>query len=399
MKNLEDIWAIRFKQYLRELFKYLRFVFATSYIAIIIVLGFAVSYYGKWLQVVTQDFPAEWIVSTICGALLSFSRPTTLIREPDQVYFLQLESRMGAYFRKAILWTYWSQIISVLVIYCAAIPLLLTVENPSLWKISLGFSAIIILKYVNVRIEFSNHWKYQGDHHFINRLLRIVLSIMTLKLAIEGQFLGFIIFIAILQLFEYHLRKKVMLEPIPFEYFSKIERARMTRFYRLVNYFTDVPFLRENISRRAWLGFVTRLIRYDQKNTSLYLMIRTFLRTDESIYLWARLTIVSAFVAAFVTTPFVVWLLVSALSFATIYQLKHMFISTRNIRMNTFYPVPASNHHTALQKLLRGLLVLQACIVLLSSFFQSPSFLCFILIIFVGEMTIRFTKQNKTINN
>ncbi|MGE7623231.1 ABC transporter permease [Viridibacillus sp. NPDC096237] len=391
MKNIDEIWAIRFQQYLKELFKYLKFVFATSYIAIIIVLGFAVAYYGKWLKIVANDFPAEWLVSALCGVLLSFSRPTTLIREPDQVYFLQLESKMGTYFRKAIIWTYWSQICIVLVMYCAAISLLLKVENPSLWKISLGFCGIMILKYINVRIEFLNHWQNQGRHHFINRLIRLCLSIIVLKLALEGEIILFFIIIAILIVYEKQYRKKVMLKPIPYDYLSKMESARMARFYHFVNYFTDVPFLKENISRRAWLDFVTKIIRYDQKNTSLYLIARTFIRTDESVYLWGRLTVISAFIVAFVNEPFVVWVIVSALSFATIYQIKHLFISPRSVRMNAFYPVPVSNQQIAIKKLLRVLMVLQATIVLLCSLVQSVSILSFLLILMIGEMTIRYT--------
>ncbi|MFF3099903.1 ABC transporter permease [Viridibacillus arvi] len=391
MKNLEEIWAKRFQQYLKELFKYLRFVFATSYIAIIIAGSFAVAYYMKWLQVVPHDFPSEWIVSIVCGILLSISSPTTLIREPDQVYFLQLESKMDSYFRKALKWTYWTQIFPVLVIYSAAIPLLLKVESPTLWKISLGLCAILILKYINVQIEFSNHRKKQGRHHFINRLLRMSLSIIILKLAIEGEIIFFFIFIVILVVYEKQDRKNAIFEPIPFDYFSKIESARMARFYRFVNYFTDVPFLKENISRRAWLDFATKLIRYDQKNTSLYLIVRTFMRTDESVYLWLRLTIISAFIVAFVNVPVVVWMIVSALSFATIYQIKHMFISPKGVRMNAFYPIPVSNQQIAVNKLLRALMLLQSSIVLLSSFVQSVSFISFILILIIGQMTIRFT--------
>lgn len=391
MKNLEEIWTKRFQQYLKELFKYLRFVFATSYIAIIIAGSFAVAYYMKWLQVVPHDFPSEWLVSIVCGILLSFSSPTTLIREPDQIYFLQLESRMDSYFRKALKWTYWSQIFPVLVIYSATIPLLLKVESPSLWKISLGLCAILILKYINVQIEFSNHRKKQGRHHFINRLLRMSLSIIILKLAIEGEIIFFFIFIVILVVYEKQDRKNAIFEPIPFDYFSKIESARMARFYRFVSYFTDVPFLKENISRRAWLDFATKLIRYDQKNTSLYLIVRTFMRTDESVYLWLRLTIISAFIVAFVNVPVVVWMIVSALSFATIYQIKHMFISPKGVRMNAFYPIPVSNQQIAVNKLLRALMLLQSSIVLLSSFVQSVSFISFILILIIGQMTIRFT--------
>ncbi|MEK4092749.1 ABC transporter permease [Viridibacillus sp. FSL H8-0110] len=391
MKNLEEIWAKRFRQYLKELFKYLRFVFATSYIAIIIAGSFAVAYYMKWLQVVPHDFPSELLVSNVCGILLSFSSPTTLIREPDQVYFLQLESGMGSYFKKALIWTYWSQIFGVLVIYIAAIPLLLSVESPSLWKISLGFCTILILKYLNVQIEFSNHRKQQGRYHFFNRLLRLCISIIVLKLAIEGEIILFFVIIVILLAYEKQDRKKAILEPIPYDYFSKIESARMARFYRFVSYFTDVPFLKENISRRAWLDFATKLIHYDQKNTSLYLIVRTFMRTDESIYLWLRLTIISAFIVAFVNVPFVVWVIVSALSFATTYQIKHMFISPRGVRMNAFYPIPVTNQQIAVNKLLRTLMLLQSSIVLLSSFVQTVSFISFILILIIGEMTIRFT--------
>lgn len=391
MKNLEEIRAKRFQQYLKELFKYLRFVFATSYIAIIIAGSFAVAYYMKWLKVVPHDFPSEWLVSIVCGILMSISSPTTLIREPDQVYFLQLESKMDNYFRKALNWTYWSQIFPVIVIYSAAIPLLLKVESPTLWKISLGLFAILILKFFNVQIEFSNHRKKQGRHHFINRLLRMSLSIIILKLAIEGEIIFFFIFIVILVVYEKQDRKKAILEPIPFDYFSKIESARMARFYRFVSYFTDVPFLKENISRRAWLDFATNLIRYDQKNTSLYLIVRTFMRTDESVYLWLRLTIISAFIVAFVNVPVVVWMIVSALSFATIYQIKHMFISPKGVRMNAFYPIPVSNQQIAVNKLLRALMLLQGSIVLLSSFVQTVSFISFILILIIGQMTIRFT--------
>lgn len=212
-----------------------------------------------------------------------------------------------------------------------------------------------------------------------------------MKLAIEGEIILFFVIIVILLAYEKQDRKKAILEPIPYDYFSKIESARMARFYRFVSYFTDVPFLKENISRRAWLDFATKLIHYDQKNTSLYLIVRTFMRTDESIYLWLRLTIISAFIVAFVNVPFVVWVIVSALSFATTYQIKHMFISPRGVRMNAFYPIPVTNQQIAVNKLLRTLMLLQSSIVLLSSFVQTVSFISFILILIIGEMTIRFT--------
>ena len=87
MKNLHDVWRKRFLHYVNELQKYLKYVF-TGHLAIVVVfvLGAGGYQYSEWLKTVPSDFPGTWLVATVIGVLLSFSMPTTLIREPDQVY-------------------------------------------------------------------------------------------------------------------------------------------------------------------------------------------------------------------------------------------------------------------------------------------------------------------------
>src|SRR5690606_35156878 len=99
MNNLTDVWSKRFGHYMLEVQKYMRFVF-TGHLAIVLVFAIgALGYrYSEWLKVVSEDFPAEWVVAIVVGIIVGLSRPVKLLREPDQVYLLPLEIEMSICF-------------------------------------------------------------------------------------------------------------------------------------------------------------------------------------------------------------------------------------------------------------------------------------------------------------
>ena len=92
----------------------------------------------------------------------------------------------------------------------------------------------------------------------------------------------------------------------------------MMRFYRFANYFTDVPHIRGMTKRRKWLRFFYKLAPYEQKHTQLYLVVRTFIRTNDYFYLWVRLTALAMLGAIFIPFPIVAIIFTRALSFATV---------------------------------------------------------------------------------
>ncbi len=147
MNNLSQVWSKRFNHYLNEVQKYMRFVF-TGHLALVMVFVVgAVGYqYSEWLKIVDDNFPAEWLVAGIVGALLSFSRPITLLREPDQVYLLPLETKMGYYFKRALeldfLFTIW---ISISCLYN--------------WNSIIKSSNRTFIRADLVRVSTSNHFK------------------------------------------------------------------------------------------------------------------------------------------------------------------------------------------------------------------------------------------------
>ena len=379
---------------MNEVQKYMRFVF-TGHIALVLVFVIgAVGYqYSEWLNVVENSFPAEWIVAIAVGFILALSRPVTLLREPDQVYLLPLESQMPAYFSKALRWTFWSQIALASIIYIVAIPLLKVVTELSSGQIWLVLAVIIVLKYLNVHIEFNYRYANRGASLIIDRITRGLLSILTVQSALTMGYAYVVIFIILLFVYNRALAKRVKVQTIPYEHLVKVEQNRMMGFYRFANYFTDVPHLHGSIRRRGWLNFIYSIVPYSQKSAQSYLVYRTFIRTDDHFYLWVRLTAISGLIAIFVNIPLVTWVVAAALAFATTIQLKYALLSSGDFRMDRLYPVDGSQRKNAVRKVLRLFMVIQAIVVMLCSIGQPLFFVTGILVIAVSELTFQMTKD------
>lgn len=392
MNNMHSIWAKRFERYLGEVMKYMQFVF-TGHIAIVLVfiIGAGGYQYSEWLKVVASDFPAEWIIAIIVGGIIAFSRPVTLLKEPDQVYLLPLESQMQGYFKKAMNWTFWSQVLVPVVLFIVSIPLLKAVTDLSVSAIWLTVLFVALLKWLNVRAEFYYRYVNRGNAVLLDRFVRAVISILGIQMALADGIIA-AVFLVMLAYYLFVLMKKTVNNPVPSEHFISLEQNRMMSFYRFANYFTDVPHLKGSVKRRAWLDMAYKSIPYKKENAQAYLIYRTFIRTDDHFYLWVRLTVIAAVIALFISIPFVTWIVVAALAFATTLQLKYALMNAGDFRMDMLYPVARDTRRLAVAKLLRQLSVVQALIVTLCAVMQPQFYIIPILIIGVSELTLRLSK-------
>lgn len=394
MNNLRDVWSSRFMHYVGEVQKYMQFIF-TGHIALVLVflVGAGGYQYSEWLKVVSPVFPAETLIATMIGILLAFSRPTTLLREPDQVYLLPLESKMPQYFKKALAWTFWSQVWIVAIVYIVTIPLLNAVTQLTTFQIWTIFFLIIVLKYFSVQGEFSYRYSTRGHFVWVDRLVRAIVFGVAVFMALQMQpILAFgVMIIACVYVFVF--RKKCVGEPVPYEHFVKLEQNRMMSFYRFANYFTDVPHLRGSIRRRSWLDWLYKLVPYQKRNTQKYLVLRTFVRTDDHFYLWLRLTVISAIIVAFVDIPIVTWIVAAALSFATTIQLKQALLASGDFRMDMLYPLPEDARKVAVKQIVRFSMIVQAIIVGLCGMTQPMFYLTIVIIFVVSELTTKMTKS------
>lgn len=393
MKNVSDVWAKRFESYIVETQKYLRFIF-TGHIALVVVfvIGALGYQYSEWLKVVEKDFPVDWVVATIIGIVVSLSAPATLLKAPDQVYLLPIEKSMRSYFKKALNWTFASQVIISVVLYIISIPLINTVTNLNSTQIWFGLLITIIMKYFHVQAEFHYRFANRGRLVWVDRVARCIMSILILQSVLGGALWIGSIMLLFLVMYSSALSRRSYEMPIPYEHFIQLEESRMMRFYRFANYFTDVPHLRGSVKRRGYLNFVYSFIRFQKDNTQLYLITRTFIRVSDHYFLFTRLTAISVIVALFAGIPIVVWIVTGALSFAMTLQLKQALASSHEFRMDMLYPIRKTQRNDAITKLLRILYVLQAIIVGVCSIGQPLFFVIPIAIMIAGELTLRFTK-------
>ncbi|MED4886847.1 ABC transporter permease [Lysinibacillus fusiformis] len=393
MKNLRDVWSSRFMHYIGEVQKYMQFIF-TGHIAIVLVflIGAGGYQYSEWLKVVQTDFPAEILIAVFIGVLLAFSRPTTLLREPDQVYLLPLESKMSLYFSKALAWTFWSQVWIVAIVYIVSIPLLKAVTDLTtidIWSILL---LVIVLKYISVRGEFSYRYSERGQMVWVDRLIRAIIFASAVYMGLQALLLLTIVATVISVIYIIVFRKKSVGEPVPYEHFVKLEQNRMMSFYRFANYFTDVPHLHGSIRRRGWMDWLYKFVPYGKNNAQKYLVFRTFVRTDDHFYLWLRLTAISAVIAAFVDIPIVTWIVAAALSFATTIQLKQALLSSGEFRMDMLFPLPDNARRLAVKQIVRIAMITQAIIVGLCAITQPMFYIVVVIVLVMSELTAKVSK-------
>ncbi|WP_342598909.1 ABC transporter permease [Psychrobacillus sp. FSL H8-0483] len=398
MNNLREVWSKRFVYYINELQKYLKYI-VSGHIAFVLVfvIGAAGYTYSEWLNTAPKDFPAFIVVAFILSLLLAMSTPVTLLKNADSVYFLPLETKLGEYLKLALRWTYFSSIFVSLAAFIVSIPLLTKIAGATKNEIIYFFLIVLVLKYWSIQTEFNYRWASSGRGIWADRFVRFLLLVAALYFLLSASYL-FLIIIGILQgiyLSVWAKRKKEV--PFPFDHFIEVEQSRMMRFYRFANYFTDVPHIRGMTKRRKWLDAFYKLAPYEQKNTQLYLVMRTFIRTNDYFYLWVRLSFLSVVGAIFIPFPFVAIIFTGALAFATVIQIKHALLSGHEFRMDLLFPIDPEARKSAVNKLLRIIQFVQALFVLLGILIKGEYTLLMILvpvIVFViSELTLRMSKK------
>lgn len=393
MNNLTDVWRRRFNHYTNELQKYMRYIF-TGHMALVIVflLGAGGYKYSNWLKVASHDFPTILLVSVVMGIVLALSKPTTLIKKPDEVYLLPLESKMGLYFNKALNLTLMVQTPIAVVIYIIMWPMMRQIGEIEITGILIGFAFTILLKWWNIHVEFMFRWAMDGRWVWIDRIARMILTGTFLFCLLNHQSMQAVIVLVLLAVYPIMCKKQTLEKPFPYEPFVKLEENRMMGIYRFANYFTDVPAISGSIKRRRYLDFILGIVPKSKKTTFDYYLLRSFIRTDDNFYLWVRLTAITALVAAFVHMPIVIAIVAAALAFATAIQLKQALGKSMDFSMSMLYPLKEGAREKSAMKIARYALVAQAIIVLLAGIGTPFFYLQAVVILVVGEITLRVAK-------
>lgn len=401
MNNLREIWSSRFFHYVNELQKYMRYVF-TGHLAIVLMfaIGAGGYAYSEWLKEVPATFPSSLIVAVVLGLALTAASPTTLLKPADLVYFLPLEHKLPDYLKRAISWSTVSRLPLPLILLIVALPLLKATEVGTNASYLLLAGLIVLLNWLFVRTEYEMRHATGGEVIWQDRLIRFVGAFAAIEFGLTISPFVMLLVAAALAFYYLYWKRQAGGKPFPYEHFIELEQNRMMRLYRFANYFTDVPHLRGSVSKRSWLGFFMQPPAFGSRHVQPFLVRRTFLRTDETFWLWVRLTALSALGALFIPFPIVSFIFLGALAFATSIQLIMALEGGDEFRMDLLFPAEDDARTRAIRALVRKLQWLQAAIALLAAlglygFSAVPVLIAFVVVI-ISEATIRLTKEQKT---
>jgi len=318
--NSAKLWKSRAGERLKELAKYIRYMFNDHLLFIVIIaIGGGAYYYQGWVNTLTSDFPTSIVMSIIFSFLLASGTIINLLKEPDKVFLLPVETKLKPFiFRSFLLTIGWHLYIQFMVLLVLAPLFIKTVgENYDF----LVFCTLVgLLKVINLYHRWNVDFDREAYTVTADFVIRILLNGFTLYFFFENIVL-FIACLIIICLYILYFAIKVKGKVLPWERLIENEEKRMMRFYQFANLFTDVPKLKNEVKRRKWLDLFLRNIPFQNDSSYMYLISRTFFRSGDYFGLFLRLTIIGGFLVFGFSGTYIAFVLAILFIYLTGFQL------------------------------------------------------------------------------
>ncbi|WP_088042464.1 ABC transporter permease [Bacillus sp. EAC] len=302
MKNVNELWLKRFRDYIKELSKYSRYIL-NDHIKFVLVFAFGggAYYYQQFLKTMSPNFPAELVISILFSLLVSTGQVMTFFKGPDLLYLLPLEKRMKVYFIRSYITSYMAQIYLLLIFLGIAYPIYKKFLLGETTSFIIFILIIFLLKGYHLFISFvhtSNKGILNWGFDYCVRFLSTFFFLFSLL----NKWYSLIILLPILLLATYAILIQTISlnKRVQWERNVKLDTTRLSNFYRFANMFTDVPSIQQQVKRRRWADPLINKIKTN--NAANYLLIRTFIRNGNYLSMFIRQLLVGAFVIYLVPT-------------------------------------------------------------------------------------------------
>lgn len=400
--NSQQFWKARFAEYVKEMQKYLRYIFNGHLVFVMVLaLGGAAYYYSNWVKTLHSDFPVALIMSVILALLVTRSPIHTFLKDADIVFILPIETKLKSYFNRSIILSGVLQGYLLLIVLAALMPMYAKVVGASLKDFVAVLVLLLFIKFLNLYMS----WyvlKYQDiSASRVDLIIRFFINGVLLYLVIDQAMilLPVITLLILLGLFVYY-RTATRSKILKWDRLVALERKRLLSFYRLANLFTDVPSLGSKVARRKWLDGILAFIPFGQKSTYLYLYARTFLRANDYVGLLVRLTIIGSFILAVLSNIWAYLFVTLLFLFMTAIQLLPIWKVHEWKIWVSLYPLPAKMRETAVIRWISYFLIVEDIvfvIVLLGKAEWMPALSALLIgIIFILGFRSYATKKMKT---
>ncbi|MCD2524758.1 hypothetical protein CHCC15325_2241 [Bacillus licheniformis] len=364
MNSILGIWKTRIEEYVKETRSYLKYMLNDHLVIVMIFfLAGAASWYSKWLKEMPEGFPAYWVMAVIFSFILTGSYVRTLIKEADLVFLLPLEAKMEPYFQQAFRFSLLTQLFPLAAAALALAPLYFEASGKGFSAYLVLLIQLLVLKGWNTAMQWRMTFFGEKNMRVTDWIVRLLLNTIAIYFALASSY-GFAaaVYLIMAALYVYF---KVIDKKKSFKWELHIEDEirRKQRFYRIANLFTDVPHLRKQAKRRAYLDWMLRFIPYEQSRTFTYMYGRAFIRSNDYFGIVVRLTAIFGIIIAYFSTyEWVSAALIVFTVFITGIQLTPLFDHFSHLSLQELYPVKAAEKRKSFFGLLHIVLSVQALV-------------------------------------
>ncbi|MFD2630307.1 ABC transporter permease [Oceanobacillus kapialis] len=365
MFDSHEFYKKRLSEHIKETSRYLKYIFNGHIaIAMLFFISALAYYYQQWLTELPDDFPTAIIMGAFLGLLVSYSPVRTLLKEPDLVFLIAAETKMHAYFRNSIIYSFVIQLYLVLLVAAAFGPLYFaSFPGRSGQMYLLSIAIVLVFKVGNL---IANWWMLKVREPGTRRLdlvVRTVLNMVVFYFIISGNMLmAGITSVIFALLFLYDLSVSRKQAGIVWDLLVEKDQNRMQTFYRIANMFADVPHLKNRVKKRQWLVSLVSNFSVDKKNTFDFLYRITFIRSGDYLGMYVRLIAIGGLAIYFIPNLWMKVLFTILFLYLSCFQMMTIYHHHRTNIWLDIYPVDEKPKQQAVLKLLYQLSILQAAI-------------------------------------
>jgi ABC-2 type transport system permease protein len=332
-------------------------------IVLIFLIGSLTFYYQQWVKTLDESFPVAVIMAAILGVFLTYSPIYTFLLEADRVFLLPIESKLSKYFWRSGIVSFVLHAYILLMVLAAMMPMYVQVSGSTYRTFFYFVFLMLILKIWNLATRWRIQYYVEKNVHRTDSFVRFCLNFVFLYLVFvaASDFLLIILFIIMLGVY-YFFYQNSKKKGLKWEEIILLEQNRLTGFYRIANLFTDVPKFKDEVKRRKWLDWVAKKVSFQQGNTQLYLLTRTFVRSGDYFGLVMRLTVIGGLVIFYWDFIYGQFLFLVLFLYLTGFQLMPLKNHHQNVLWIDLYPISNEQREKAFRTILTWVLVLQTIV-------------------------------------
>ncbi|APX72521.1 ABC transporter permease [Companilactobacillus allii] len=359
---MNELWKNRLRRHQLDQLKYLRLIFNDNFVlAFIVLIGALGFWYSNLLGTINGELVfGKPIVILLVLLITQVGKIATLLEDPDSTFLLVKENEFYQYFKSARNYSILLPVVAIVVVNFLLSPFAFTGAGLSILDICLIALGSVFFKWIFLNLEMFNIY---GKNKISGINLKLIINIILLISLVFSVYLfsSVTLIIGIIGFIYTETQNKSICNSGQLQWQQSIsnENQRMFRVKRFYNLFTDVPGVNSKIKRRKWLDFVFNGIKPSHKNTYLYLFARGFVRNNEYIGLFLRLTIIQAIMLALIDNFYISLIVEMLFIYLVGFQLKPYFKDVMLNMMQRLYPVSGKDKINSFTKLSSFVLCIQ----------------------------------------